>query len=457
MQEISLIPDAKNLMESTRSIGYSLPAAVADLIDNSIAAKARNIFVETPTLSDPNFTILDDGWGMTSKELTNAMKYGSRPVDDVRAESDLGRFGLGLKMASLSQCRSLTVVSKCKGQIVGARWDLDHVATASLDWSLQILDPQDLESVPGFDQLSELKHGTLVVWEKLDVMMQDVSSQNASNLLLNRASELVRHLSLVFHRYLEGVDAPKLNILFNGRELEPIDPFLSTVSTTPFSEDTYEISGEKITIQPYVLPHPKNLSFAQQQQAGDLQRDQGFYIYRNKRLVIWGTWFRLSRKLTLSKLARIRVDVPASPTLDRLWSLDVKKSSAVVPEVLKQSLRSVVEKLTGRSENVWKKRSRREQIPGSFWIRSKCPEGTVNYQINEENEIIRTLIEKYPELSSAFNLISMAIPLDTIYTDLSNEEVIDVIPQDNELIWKLRKAGLTEKLINVALEMTKSR
>ena len=153
MQEISLIPDAKNLMESTRSIGYSLPAAVADLIDNSIAAKARNIFVETPTLSDPNFTILDDGWGMTSKELTNAMKYGSRPVDDVRAESDLGRFGLGLKMASLSQCRSLTVVSKCKGQIVGARWDLDHVATASLDWSLQILDPQDLESVPGFDQL----------------------------------------------------------------------------------------------------------------------------------------------------------------------------------------------------------------------------------------------------------------------------------------------------------------
>ena len=112
MREVELVPDARNLMESTRSIGYSLPAAVADIIDNSIAAMARTVEVWTPEGEDSFLAILDDGFGMTELELKGAMRYGCQHVDDRRRQGDLGRFGLGLKMASLSQCRSLTVLSK---------------------------------------------------------------------------------------------------------------------------------------------------------------------------------------------------------------------------------------------------------------------------------------------------------------------------------------------------------
>ena len=207
MKNYSLVPDARNLMESTRSIGYSLPAAVADIIDNSIAARASEVQVSSPAPSRRFLSILDDGCGMSEKELLVAMKYGSRLVDEERQKSDLGRFGLGLKMASLSQCRRLTVVSKKRGKICGACWDLDHVAESEEIWPLQLLDEEDLGAVPGFASLDKQKSGTLVVWEKLDILLQGIeeSSKSALQVLASRMVELKKHLSLVFHRYIETV------------------------------------------------------------------------------------------------------------------------------------------------------------------------------------------------------------------------------------------------------------
>lgn len=432
MRDYSLVPDAHNLMESTRSIGYSLPAAVADLIDNSIAAHATEVQINTPTQGRQVLSILDDGFGMSEAELLVAMKYGSRPIDERREDLDLGRFGLGLKMASLSQCRRLKVISKKDGRICGACWDLDYVASSQENWPLQILEEEDLVSVPCIEFLEKNAFGTLVVWENLDILMQGIEkgTKSAINVLAERIADLKKNLALVFHRYLEGKDGPALRICFNQQILSPMDPFLVGVSTQPFAEDVFILNGEEIRYQPYILPHPKHMTQEQRDLAGDLQRDQGFYLYRNRRLIIWGTWFRLSRKLVLSKLARVRVDIPASAELDKIWSLDVKKSSAFIPEELRESLRSVVERLGEKSSNVWRKRARKEQVnEEAFWKRAS-KDGVAFYVINEENPAIKNLYAKCPEAKKVVQLIASRLPLDSLYLDLANEIPVDV-PREN--------------------------
>ena len=177
--------------------------------------------------------------------------------------------------------------------------------------------------------------------------------------------------------------------------------------------------------------------------AGDLQKDQGFYIYRNKRLVIWGTWFRLCRKLGLSKLARVQVDIPATAEYDKMWSLDVKKSTASIPEQLKDQLRRAVDKLADRSGQVWTKRARREQSKDAFWLRVKTEEGNIRYVINEDNAVVKDFIKKQPELRVFLQLLSARLPLDSLYTDLSNDQVVDSdVTAVAALAEKLRKAGI---------------
>ena len=138
MKEISSPPAASALMESTRCIGYSFESAMADIIDNSISANAGNIWITSIPDEDPYVSILDDGEGLSSTELQEAMRYGSDPGAE-RSSDDLGRFGLGMKMASLSQCRVLTVISKIGNDFSSCRWDLDRVNETN-QWTLQILE-----------------------------------------------------------------------------------------------------------------------------------------------------------------------------------------------------------------------------------------------------------------------------------------------------------------------------
>lgn len=442
MKEVELIPDARNLMESTRSIGYSLPAAVADLVDNSIAAEAERVEIWTPTGTEPYLLILDDGFGMTADELQTAMRYGSRFVGDERAERDLGRFGLGLKMASLSQCRRLTVLSKKRGGVmVGARWDLDHIAASRRPWALQILEEADFAEVPWSERLAEADSGTLVVWEKLDVLLMGINEKSFGTALVSRISDLKSHLALVFHRYINGEAGESFRLVFNNDEVRPIDPFLKQSSNRPFAADSFMLAGQRIAYEPFVLPHPRNLTEEDRLMAGDLLKDQGFYIYRNKRLVIWGTWFRLTRKLSLSKLARVQVDIPASAELDHLWSLDVKKSSASIPEELRNALRTVVEKLAVRSGNVWKRRAMVQRSKDACWLREKNDAGDVTYRVNEENPVVKAFIDESANVRLLLRLISSRLPLDSLYTDLGSDRVSVAEEDQTELIEKLRELG----------------
>ena len=319
MKTKNLPPYAPTLIESTRAIGYSLEAAVADIIDNSIAANANRVDIFFFPVDGAYIAILDNGNGMDEEGLDLAMQYGSKNPSDERDKKDLGRFGLGLKTASLSQCRCLSVITKQGGTIQGRRWDIDHVAEVG-DWSLLVLDEEEMSAIPQYDSLMEYETGTLVVWQKLDRLK---AGEINFELALGRKIDSVReHLSLVYHRYLSGESGiTKLKLSINGENVPPLDPFLKSKSTQPMDDEVLVIRGQKIIVKPYILPHLSRMSPEEIKQLGGkdgLRKQQGFYVYRNKRLLVWGTWFRMMRQGDLSKLARIQVDIPN--TLDELWT-----------------------------------------------------------------------------------------------------------------------------------------
>lgn len=427
MRYADMPPYAPTLMESTRAIGYSIEAAIADIIDNSIAANAARIDIDFFPIGQSYISILDDGHGMSEMELISAMQYGSRSPLDVREESDLGRYGLGMKTASLSQCRVLTVISKQNGMVAGAQWNLNHIKQAE-SWSLIVLDESEVKNFPNWDKLNSYLNGTLVVWQDLDKFGIGESDIAAA---FTRKMNLIRdHLSLVFHRYLSGEPGlKKTDIRMNDLSIAPQDPFLIRKSTQLMDEETIVVRGEKVKVKPYILPHTSKLTKKELGALGGkegLRKQQGFYVYRNKRLLIWGTWFRLMRQGDLSKLARVQVDIPNS--LDDLWTLDIKKSTAAPPEEVRKNLSVVIEKISEGSKRTWTYRGKKEvsdQVV-HIWNRLMTRDGSIVYEVNPDHPMIDALVEEYPGIRPKIELIlkqiAMSLPLNSLYIDLTNDE-----------------------------------
>lgn len=427
MRTKNLPPYAPTLIESTRAIGYSLEAAVADIIDNSIAAGATLVSIYFFPIDGAYISILDNGKGMNEAELDLAMQYGSKSPTDARDSKDLGRFGLGLKTASLSQCRSLTVVTKQGGTVLGRRWDIDHVACVG-DWSLLILDPSEINDVPEINRLLDQPSGTLVVWQKLDRMK---AGEVNFELALGRKIDSVRsHLALVYHRYLSGEPGiTKFKLSINDEPVSAADPFLKDKSTRPMDDEVLIIHGERIVVRPYILPHISRMTPEEIRELGGkdgLRKQQGFYVYRNKRLLTWGTWFRMMRQGDLSKLARIQVDIPNS--LDELWTLDIKKSSALPPAEVRNNLEVIIDRIAERSKRTWTFRGKREVSDTTvhIWNRMKNTQGGVYYEINREHPLVKQIIDNSPStqkpLLALLQQIERGLPLNQIYVDLNNDE-----------------------------------
>lgn len=425
-------PYAPVLMESTRAIGYNLEAAIADIVDNSIAAMASEVSITfSPYDAVPYVSILDNGRGMNSEEINNAMRYGSKSSLLVRDRTDLGRFGLGLKTASLSQCKALTVISKQGDIIEGRKWDLESVYKSG-EWSLIVLEDDDIRNISQFKQLEKLSQGTLVLWEKLDRMLEGAVSPDK---LMNKKIDDVReHLSLVFHRYISGeTGIQKLAIKINNLEITAKDPFLLGRSTVFQHEEKLSIEGEQVTVAAYMLPHISKMTHAEKASLGGtegLTKNQGFYIYRNKRLLVWGTWFRMHRKDELSKLARIKVDIPNS--LDHLWTLDIRKSTAVPPDVIKRNLERVVDRISEGSKRVWTFRGKKEISDHGchLWNKEQAREG-VQYRLNRDHVFLKMLGDSLSAdqkhiLNSYLKLVEGNLPLNQLYVDLNNEERVNV-------------------------------
>lgn len=436
--KISNPPDSSALMATARSFGnYDLSAALADLIDNSIKAKSSLIDINfTPSEADVGVVIRDNGYGMSGEELIAAMRPASSHPEDERKADDLGRFGWGMKSASLSQARAMTVISWTESGISAAKWDIDDIE----DWSMDFSEGEEAEKILGFPLPTS--SGTEIRWEKTDRLIQDIGDTSFDAALTHLISQARNSLALIFHRYIAGDSGRKLRITLNGTELPVVDPFLRVHPATQSmeAEEIVMSNGSKILLRPFVLPHFSKLTTQEQKTLGGAEgmvRNQGFYVYRNKRMIIHGTWFKLIPHRDLSQLTRIQVDLPNS--VDHDWRITLDKSGAQLPAELKRRLRDVVKKFNRRSYAVHRKKGVSVDLPdrSPVWSRS-VKSGQVKYSINRDHPIISALMDQIEmigeefDLETVFSLLESYFPADSFMADMNSGAINQTITSDED-------------------------
>ena len=454
------------MVESFRAFGYDIGTAIADLIDNSITAGAKNIWLSFSwDGANSHVSIRDDGYGMTKSQLISAMRLGSQSPLEHRESNDLGRFGLGLKTASFSQCRRLTVASRSKNHEVAiSRWDLDYLNQVN-EWRL-LSSPAD-GSEQKLNDLTNMLQGTIVLWECLDRFVGNAKNddQKAQNDFLETVEVVENHLAMVFHRFLEKRD--RLKLWINNRLIKPWNPFLLHAQATQIlPSEPLTFNGETVKVQPYVLPHHSKIDQESYDRAAGVNgwnAQQGFYVYRNERLLVSGDWLSLGyQKDEHCKLARIQVDLPNS--MDSDWSIDIKKSRARPPVVLKADLRRIAKLTRHRATEIYRHRGKvlaRESLEDHVFIwDKKIMRGKIFYSINKEHPLVQEIFNipnnYQPLIRALLRLLEETVPVQQIWLDNPVEpekqaQPFDEIPSDQvieimiEIYRALRKTNLTQE------------
>lgn len=359
-------PSAARLTGSLRDIGYDFPTAVADLVDNSIAAGATRVDIEMVFEGSESWiSIADDGCGMTSNGLLEALRYGSKRDYE---RGDLGRYGLGLKTAPLSQCRRVTVVTRhsAVNRMITTRClDLDTVA--ELDSWVIFEDVATMPVVQAHERLGA-GPGTVVIWEKLDRVLPENRQEGgwAKRRLDTMSRRTTTHLGMVFHRYIEGsAFGAQLKITVNGTEVEPWNPFAPSepqsieLPTQIFEVEEDHFVGE-VLLRRFILPHRDAFSSHSEFErlSGPLKwnRQQGLYVYRADRLVQWGGWNGIRAIDEHTKLARASLEF--NTELDGLFHINVAKMRVNVPGSLRQMLERPIHELCIRADDAYRKGSK---------------------------------------------------------------------------------------------------
>ncbi len=350
-------------MASLRDIGYELPAAVADLVDNSIDAKATEMDISVNFEGEDSWIrIADNGSGMNAGHMNEAMRYGT---DRDHAEEDLGKFGLGLKTASLSQCRRLTVATRTnpiRREIEIRRWDLDRVLEENR-WDLLRLSTSEV-SGEVVEPLQK-RPGTVVMWELLDRILEYrlPSGLAAKHGLAAICRDIEEHLTMVFHRFLaqQTRRALPLTITIQGNPIDAWNPFAST------EEATVKLNRQRISvrhggrnhsigIQPYILPNQVQFSTTRAWEAASgpkkWNRQQGFYVYRGGRMIQSGGWNRLRTPDEHTKLARIAVDIPSGA--DGAFGINVSKMQVLIPSEIRAELKAIASGVANRAQAAYR-------------------------------------------------------------------------------------------------------
>jgi hypothetical protein len=454
MDVINLSPPASSLIESIRSIGYSFDTAIADIVDNSISALAKNIEVNISPPENGNLSvvILDDGTGMTRDELIIAMSLGGKGPRAKRAAGDLGRFGLGLKTASFSQAKKLLVITKTKddANLIGIEWDLNHVIKSN-KWEARLLSHSDCVFEFTKRNIIDFTNGTAVMWNQCDRITQGLQNDKDLGQFVNQSIEqLKKKFSLVFHKYL---DQKKFTLKINSEKLIGLDPFClrgrsDLAHSQILFEEEFNLNETKIAIKGYLLPHISRMGGqARENQIsinGDHTAGQGLYLYRLNRLISSGGWQGVIRKSESNKLAR--VEVTFGSDADQLWQLDVKKATASLPLAIRSRIRDLIRGISSMSGDVFVKRVRmRKTNPNSIWERVYDKEKkSISYQIDRNHPIIDAFLEKF-DTKEAFAEDLLFFIESTFPADLIANDVVV-----NEASFKTTKDDLEVKITELA-------
>lgn len=392
---------------------------------------------------NPVAEISDDGCGMSEEALLEAMRFGGMGPQVVRSETDLGRFGLGLKTASFSQCRSLSVVSKTAEGTFAFTWDLDQVEAAGGAWSL--IDGADGLPSDSLDALATRPSGTLVVWRKVDFGRASDFPSHAAFLSDLERSE--RHLGMIFHRFLRG-DARRISIFLNGREISPWDPFMENHPATNRSPELrVRTPGGLVRARGFVLPHRDQFRSEQEYEAaggiGGWTVHQGFYVYRQKRLLSAGGWLGLggSRAWTReepSRLARIAVDIPN--TADQDWRIDIRKAIARPPDTARRALLKIAEDIRSKAREVFihrgnhGPRSPKEEVARMWDVAG--PDDSRRYKIRRDHDLVALLNEQLDDtgrglLGALLDQIERTVPVERVWFDVHDQGVPARAGSDN--------------------------
>ncbi|MGE7983342.1 ATP-binding protein [Solibacillus sp. NPDC093137] len=451
-------PNVSNFVKSLRDMGYTFEIAVADVLDNSISAKALNIHIDMGGTKGLHLALLDDGTGMSEKELIEAMRLGSKDPDSNRSKNDLGRFGLGLKTASFSQAKKLTVITKYNDQVFSRQWDLDFISKSD-DWNLITPTEANIKKFPLYKELLEQKSGTLVIWQSIDTVNKDHITETIYSLR--------EHLSLVFHRFLEGeILRKRLNISVNGKPLLPFNPFNEKNSNTQWiTEQKIKIEKHTIIVQPYILPHYSKLSNGEYEKYATEEgytKTQGFYLYREGRLLIHGTWWGLTKMADEHRLVRIKVDIKNEQ--DYLWNIDVKKSTASPDKRIKEELRLILNQVLQRGKRVYtgRKEKLQDRVETKFW-NVHLTDNEINFTINRnhplQEHLLKTLdVEQQELFESYIKGLEAFIPLFDIQAHLIEEphkvQQEDLISDEDilNLAEQLKAMNLNEDYIQAFLK-----
>jgi len=394
-------PDPAGTIVSLRSLGYSIEAAVADLVDNSVAAGARKIDVHFAWAgADSWLGVVDDGAGMGREDLVTAMTIAALGSFSERREGDLGRFGMGLKSASFSQARRLTVASRPADGSTNVRtWDLEVVAQTG-EWRLLHGTDEATESIVTRLLTPGSASGTAVIWRglhKYEIGGSLAENEKAQAQFYSEAARVEEHLGMVFGRFLSG--RRRVTITVNSTPVRAWDPFATAhPAVQTFPPERIPVDGHVMTVAAYVLPHPSRLGDDSESVAGPggwLDR-QGFYVYRRNRLILAGDWLgiRKFRRDERFNLARISVDVPAEA--DAAWSIDVRKSTAYPPVGARRHLQRIGEAARRRAAEVLSHRGRiaaREHAPDfAYAWRLERKNGQIHCRINRGHPLVREVM-----------------------------------------------------------------
>ncbi|MDR2425083.1 MAG: ATP-binding protein [Prevotellaceae bacterium] len=440
-------PSPKSTINSYRSFGYNLSTAIADIVDNSISANATEISIDYKWDGQHSFIfIADNGDGMNCDELVLAMTPGSKDPEEERAANDLGRFGMGLKTASFSQCKRLTCISKRADYATVKRcWDIDFVNQEN-EWCL-------LDFVSDEIFLSKIENsGTLVLWEKLDRIVGHAKTDNESvkNAFYQEMMNVKQHLSLVFHKFIEN---KRITIIFQNEKLEAYNPFLLNLEPKPEMGQSETFGNVEIIY--FILPHMSEIGKEKYEKTGGSLgwfQHQGFYVYRGDRLLVAGDWLGIEKKRDYSKLARISVNFTNENDFN--WQLDIKKSTATPPIEIRRELTRIAKIAIMKSAQRYNWRGQKtssETTNPNFeplWKDEITREGLKKYKINRKHPIISLLIAENSKLvNKALKLLENNVPIELILSNQNEDPVYHELEKQPETP--------SDELIALAVELYK--